>query len=220
MNPRVLLRTVMALAFMHVAAAHALAQSTGPELGVYAGLDIGGTASTSSIQTAARNGIVLGGSLTIPIAPPFLKLGIGAQYVKSGLTLGLAPALGSASPTDIYNVNYLEIPVNVRVGVGGAFQVYALAGTNVGTLLTAAREVEGNQDAGAGASGEDLTKVRIALEFGGGASYALSSAVSVSLDARYAYTVNEQSYTSAGLTSPSTWTPRDLKLTSGLLFHL
>src|SRR5262245_31671270 len=117
-----------------------MAQSV--ELGIHAGMNVAGAPTASSITAVARNGIVLGASASFEISPPF-RLGVEAQYVQRSIKLtNSSTGISSFAPTDIYNLNYLEVPVNLRIGFGSTFRVYALAGTNVGTLLSASRQLD------------------------------------------------------------------------------
>jgi opacity protein-like surface antigen len=191
------------------------------ELGIHAGVNVAGTPTASSLAAEARNGIILGGSASFEIAPPF-RLAVEAQYVQHGIQFTNASSGGSAAmPSDIYNLNYLEIPVNIRVGFGSAFRVYALAGTNIGTLLSATREL--NHTDGATEQIDEkamLNATNFSLELGGGMSYAISAHMAVEADARYSFALNEVKERSAeSLLSRSSWTPRDLRITSGLIFR-
>ena len=195
------------------------------ELGIHAGVNVAGTPTFSSLAAEARNGIILGGSASFELAPPF-RLAVEAQYVQHGIQFTNASTTGlpaSGAPTDIYNISYLEIPVNLRIGFGSRFQVYGLAGTNVGTLLSATHQVN-RADGGSEEidNKEALTSTNFALELGGGVSYGITSRMSVAVDGRYSFGLNdvEEAAASESLLNRDSWKPTGMKLTTGLNIRL
>lgn len=190
------------------------------ELGIHAGVNVAGTPTLSKIASEARNGIVLGGSASFELSPPF-RLSVEAQYVQRSIEFRNTSVTGA--PTDLYQLNYFEIPVNIRMGFGSKFRVYGLAGTNIGTLLSATRQIN-HTDGGSEEFDEknEISSTSISLELGGGMSYAIASKISVVADARYTFGLNEveQNQQPESLLNQSSWKPRDFKITTGLLFHL
>ena len=192
----------------------------GFELGIHAGVNVAGTPTFSTIASEARNGIILGGSASFEISPPF-RLQVEAQYVQRGIEFTNSSVTGA--PTDIYQLNYLEVPVNIRMGFGSRFRVYGLAGTNIGTLLSATRQI--NHTDGASEEfdeKEEISSTNIGLELGGGMSYGITSKMAVVADARYTFGLNEvqQNQQPESLLNRSAWKARDFKITTGLLFRL
>lgn len=202
--------------FTVLAAAAATLRAQSAELGLYAGLDVAGAVSSDNMAMAARNGFVFGGTLSLPLAPPAVRLTVGAQYVNKGVRIAAGPEIGIGDVSSLYSMNYLEIPVNVKIAVGGAFKVYALAGANVGTVLSATQQLTGEGTSEATEAGG----FAMALEAGGGISYAITPGMALTADARYSYEITEQSCGGTQLTAPQQWQPRDLKITTGILFRL
>jgi opacity protein-like surface antigen len=195
------------------------------ELGIHAGINLAGAPSVSNLPAEARNGIILGGSASIEIAPPF-RLQVEARYVQRGIQFtntSVSGMPGSTVPTDIYNLNYLEIPVNIRIGFGSTFAVYALAGTNVGTLLSATRELNHTDGASEQIDEKDmLNTTNFALELGGGMSYAVSKHIAIAADVRWDFGLNQikENAASESLLTRSAWKPQDMQITTGLIFRL
>lgn len=196
------------------------AQAQSLELGVHAGVTISNAATEENIMATARQGVILGASASFTLAPP-LRLQVEAQYTKKGIEIGTTGP--SASPGDIYNLSYLEIPVNIRFDIGSqAFGVYALAGTNIGTLLSASREYNRSQDNTGENSqiNEFLTPMNMALELGGGVGIGLGGGATLFADARYSFGLVEISDGDQSVLNRNSWTPRDLKVVSGVRFRL
>ncbi len=190
------------------------------ELGITAGVDVSNPTAVSDIVTASRNDMVLGATASFAVAPP-LRFQIGARYVRRRLSFTVAPTVqgaGSATLADINNMNCLEVPLDLKIGFGGsALQVYLLAGTNIGTVLSATRTRVGETSVEPMQGASSFTA---SLEAGGGVAYSLSPGVALTADARYSYGLIEQTNGASNPLDRAAWTPRDLSITGGLLFRL
>ncbi|MBS1912653.1 MAG: PorT family protein [Bacteroidetes bacterium] len=191
------------------------------EIGINAGLSVPGAVSVTNTTEAARNDLIVGASLAYPISSIF-RIQAGVQYVRRGLRTGFAIAGGPTIPSNstLVNMNYLELPIDFKLAVGSRFQVYAVAGTNIGTLLKAADEYQANDGHSTAIQTADVSPVNISLLAGGGCSYQVAPHVAIAIDARYSYGLLTQSNHAQEFTSPSSWKARDLEITSGLIFSL
>lgn len=190
------------------------------ELGIHAGVDVSNPTTASDIVAASRNDMVLGATASFAIASP-LRFQLGARYIRRRLSFSAAPALqggGSATFADINSMNCLEIPLDLKIGFGGsALQVYLIAGTNVGTVLSATHTRLGEATP---EPMQDASSFTASLEAGGGIAYSLSPGVAVTADARYSYGLIDQTNGASNPLDRASWTPRDLSITGGLLFRL
>lgn len=190
------------------------------ELGITAGVDVSNPTATSDIITASRNDMVLGATASFALASP-LRFQLGARYVRRRLSFSVAPVVqgaGAATLADINEMNCLEIPLDLKIGFGGsALQVYLIAGTNVGTVLSATHTRLGETSPQPMQGASSFTA---SLEAGGGLAYSLSPGVALTADARYSYGLIDQTNGASNPLDRASWTPRDLSIAGGLLFRL
>jgi hypothetical protein len=211
---RVPLLTLLVLGAM---ATDALAQSL--SFGVRAGANYA-SASPGSVGTfSPRPSVLVGGLIELEILPPFV-FQAGIQYAAKHTTVSHSTP-GVPKPTEtLFSLNYFEIPVTLKLAFGkSSFQVYGLAGANIGTLLRAVGE---DPASGSGAVDikADLEKTSIALELGGGVGIKVASHVSLIVDGRYNMGLKDINSSGKAMLNTGAWKPRDLRITAGLNYRL
>ena len=209
---------VLTLLVLGAMGTDALAQSV--SLGVRAGLDYAyaSTGSTSTISPHASS--IVGGLVEVELLPSIV-FQAGLQVAQRHTTVTHSTP-GLPNPTETaYSFNYFEIPLTLKLAMGRpSFQVYGLAGANVGTLMRAV----GETTTPTGTESEDikasLDKTNIALEVGGGIGFQVASHLSLVVDGRYNMGLKDLNTSGKAMVDAGAWKPRDLRVTAGLVYRL
>ncbi len=209
---RFIRHTLLPLALIGITAVTAQAQV------FMAGVRVGANIASASTDAdvSAKTGLVLGALAQLQIWGP-LNFRAEAQYAqKGGKFVAESSVTGPQLPSGNINLNYLDIPLNLTLKVGGSsFFVYGTAGTTVGTLLSAAAD-NTSQDVKSLFNPIDLS-----LDLGGGVGFEIAPHLSIVGDLLYSFGLTDAAKTNAEpVLNADSWKARNLKLTTGLYFTL
>jgi hypothetical protein len=212
---KVLLLTLLALASV---ATSAFAQSI--SFGLRAGVNYANASTGSETRLSSKPRLIVGGLVEVEILRP-LVFQAGIQFAEKHTTVTRMLQGVPQSSETIYTFNYIEIPVTLKLAFGKpSFQVYGLAGANLGTLLKAVGE--SRTDAGTVATDvkASLDKSSNALELGGGIGFEVAPHVSLIVDGRYDLSLKDINTSGRAMLDAGAWKPRDLRITAGLVFRI
>ncbi len=186
-------------------------------LGVRAGVDRASATTGMEGTVSPHSTAIYGGMIEVEILPPF-AFQAGVQVAERRTTITRStPGLPNPAPTT-YSFNYFEIPVSLKLAFGKpAFQIYGLAGANLGTVMKAVGETPGG---GSEDIKANLDKTSVALELGGGIGIQFASHTSLVLDGRYNMGLKDINTSGQAMLDAGAWKPRDLRVTAGLVFRI
>lgn len=209
---RLLTAVCAGLAFIGFAAE---AQSI--SVGVYGGVNVSTAETTGGGTNSEHYGPIAGAAFEVGLMQT-LAFRAEAQYVQRGGTLQLTTSSSSTPITTQYTLDYLEIPINVRLNLNqGSPTFYAYGGTTLGTLLAATADRDGQTNQDVKNSFETMT---ISLDIGGGVDLALSEAVHLRGDLRYNYALTDEARQQQEFFAVDSWKSRAVKGVVGLYFQL
>lgn len=193
------------------------AEAQSINVGVYAGVNITTAETTGGGTNSEHYGPIAGAAFEVGLMQ-MLTFRAEAQYVQRGGKLELTTSSSSTPITTQYTLDYLEIPINVRLNLNqGSPTFYAYGGTTLGTLLaaTADRDDQTNQDVK-----NSFETMTISLDIGGGVDVALSEVVHLRGDIRYNYALTDEARQQQEFFMVDSWKSRAIKAVAGLYFQL
>ena len=211
MKKTFLLALLAVLTFASIASAQSLS------LGVRAGMNLARPTADAAMTVAAGRGLLFGGYAELSLFPPIV-FQVGVQYAEKKTSVSMTTPLGGSSPSVIHQLNYLEIPISLKLAVGKpTFQVFGLAGISVGFLLKAVDLASGGTESAD--QKESLNQTDLAFQLGGGLGIQIVKHVEFVVEARYNMGLKDVNKTGQQILSPGAWKARDLTITGGLNFR-
>ena len=154
-------------------ASSAWAQSI--SLGVKAGLNLARASADAGMTIAAGNGLLLGAYAELSVFPP-LVLQVGVQYAEHKTSVSLVSPLDSSTSSVTHQLNYLEIPIDLKLAIGPpTFQIFGLVGISVGVLMKAVNLASGSSGTETSDYKDSLNKTALAFQVGAGSASKSSS---------------------------------------------
>jgi hypothetical protein len=144
---------------------------------------------------------------------PMFAIQVEPMYVMRGADLN------QGSLERKWKFSYLEIPVllKLKIPFPGPITPYAFAGPNIGVLLSATDETNGQETD----VKDQLNSTDFALDFGAGVSFNVAPLIDLLIDARYSIGLSElptdETKQSIG---NLTFKTRDIQIVAGLMFGL
>lgn len=198
-------------------ASSAWAQSL--SLGVKAGMNLSRPSADAGMTIAAGRGLLLGGYAELSLVPP-LVIQVGVQYAENKMTVSVISPLDTPTPSVTHQLNYLEIPINLKLAIGKpTFQVFGLAGISVGVLLKAFDLESASNDTESNDYKDSLNKTALSFQVGGGIGIQVVKHVEFIAEARYNMGLKDVNKSGQTLLSTGAWKARDLTITGGLNFR-
>lgn len=199
-----------------------LASSAGAQslsFGVKAGMNLARASADAAMTTAAGRGLLLGGYVELSLIPP-LVVQVGVQYAEKKTSVSVMSPLNTPAPSVTHQLNYLEIPINLKLAVGKpTFQVFGLAGINVGVLLKAVDLLSASEGTESSDYKDSLNKTALSFQLGGGIGIQIVKHVEFIAEARYSMGLKDVNKSDQALLSTGAWKARDLTITGGLNFR-
>jgi len=209
------------------------------QVGTRAGAVIGGniasasfTSSMEGVSQSTRTGLLLGGIVEFGFSDN-VCLRAEPMYVQNGAAITIVYSSASPSYKEIYELEYLELPVHVKLQTGtGAVRPYIFGGPNLGILLAASvteeipppvGTLEESRQSGTQDIKDEISSTNFVFDFGGGLTCDVSPTIQLQMDVRYSLGLsniakppdpNDQSF------QPDSWKSRDIKVLVGILFAL
>ncbi len=198
------------------------------DIGLTAGLDLPRDQTGQDVATTFAEDAVFGGFAELTLSAPF-SLRAEVQYTHRTATVTLPGVQSGSGPSNVYSLNYMQFPVDMRLTFGGTkLRGFVFGGTTIGTLMRAVEEKsEVQNDGGSGApppsasSGlptqeEIFNPVDLSLDVGGGAAYGFTKDLFFSSEIRYMFGVND----AAGdpVLDASSWHVRNVRILGGLYY--
>ncbi len=204
---RWLLRLLVVLVLL--GAAPAAAQTLG--VGAHAGVNLAKASGDAAVNVEFSPQPVGGAELQIGFTEP-LMLRAGLDFSRKQLRVSTNVA---GSPTVVYTLSYLALPVNLRYELGaGATEAYLFGGATLGVLIG------GSQTR---ATGEDtdvkgaLTAVEVTADIGAGIAYRLAPSISVALDVRFSLGLNDVAPAAAAI-DVKPWSLQTIQILVGSVY--
>lgn len=196
-----------------------LASAQSFSFGVKAGMNLARPTADAAMTIAAGRGLLLGGYAELSLVPP-LVVQVGVQYAEKRTSVSVITPMSGPEPSVIHQLNYLEIPINLKLAVGKpTFQVFGLAGISVGVLLKAIDLASGPDGTESGDHKDSLNKTDMAIQLGGGFGIQIVKHIELIVEARYNMGLKDVNKTGQALLSTGAWKARDLMITGGLNFR-
>ncbi len=184
-------------------------------LGFEAGLNLANANITPTVTTSGKTGFLVGGLLDINFSRNFSVVP-GVRFITKGYVQSFTDANGN-NITETVNLNYLEIPVLLRVEFPlTEVKPYIFAGPELGFNMSAtADDVGGGQststDVSTNVSGTDF-----GLLFGGGVGFKVTSKIDLFASFGYSLGLSNILKNNTNATIKNT----GIQLTAGAMFHL
>ncbi len=219
MNPIRTLMPAMAALTLAGSALHADAQTI--SAGVYGGANIARAATDADATEESRTGLVVGAAFEVSLISP-LTFRAEAQYVQKGGKLEYTSTTSTPTVTTDYTLNYLDIPINLKLDLGSdEMPLYLFAGTTVGTLLTAvANETVENEPGHEHDIKSQFNSVDLSLDLGGGIGYQIIPHIDLIADLRYSMGLTDIAKEENQLLSADSWKTRNIKIVVGMYLGL
>ena len=186
------------------------------KLGVRAGLNLANLSFDpelpSTVDKSSRVGFKFGAMAELGFIPMF-ALQIEPMYVSRGAKFTQGPA------EETWKFSYLEIPIllKLKIPTPGPITPYAFAGPNIGILLSANDETNGQETD----IKDQVNSTDFALDFGAGVSFNIAPLLDLLIDARYSLGLSEiptdEAKQSLGNLTIKT---RDIQIVAGIMFGL
>lgn len=186
-------------------------------LGIYGGVNVATVESTGGGTASGHYGPIAGAAFEVGIIDP-LAFRAEVQYVQRGGKLELITSSSSVPVITEYTLDYLEIPVNLRLGLNqGSPMFYVYGGTTLGTLLAATANRGEQTDQDVKNSFETAT---ISLDLGGGVDVELSKTIHLRGDLRYNYAITDEARQQQAFFDADSWKSQAIKGVVGVYFQL
>lgn len=193
------------------------AQAQSLSMGVYVGANIATVETTGGGTASEHYGPIAGAAFEVGLMEA-LAFRAEAQYVQRGGKLELTSSSSSTPITTEYSLDYLEVPINMRLNLNeGSPTFYVYGGTTLGTLLAATADRGEQTDQDVKNSFETIT---ISLDLGGGVDVALSELIHFRGDVRYNYALTDEARQQQEFFDADSWKSRAIKAVVGLYFQL
>lgn len=193
------------------------AQAQSISIGVYVGANIATVETTGGGTASQHYGPIAGTAFEVGLMEA-LAFRAEVQYVQRGGKLELISSSSGTPTSTKYTLDYLEIPINVRLNLNeGSPTLYVYGGTTLGTLLaaTADRGEQTDQDVK-----NSFKTTTISLDLGGGVDVALSELIHFRGDLRYNYALTDEASQQQEFFDADSWKSRAIKAVVGLYFQL
>jgi hypothetical protein len=153
-------------------------------LGLHAGVSVATLHGSDITGASSRVGVNIGASLTFPVAH-VLGIQVGADYAQKGAKVDV-PGVG----TGTFAVDYIQVPVLLRVGIpsAGAFGAHLLVGPSVSLQAKCSVKASGGGVSGSvdcSSAGVDTKTVDVGAMGGVGVDLGLPGKLDISVDALY-----------------------------------
>ncbi len=182
MKARILLLIIITFFFVLISEAQI-------RVGLQTGLNLGSLTLPDNLASNATRknltGFTIGGVGELALTNS-IYLQIEPRYIQKGFKSEITDATGTAKGTE--TINYFELPILIKVEFGGSYlRSFVLAGPNIGFLLSASEEVIdfSGQSFPVLDTKSNYKSYDVALDFGAGVEYRITSTLSLFSSGRY-----------------------------------